>query len=420
MDLTARAPNRAVAKSLGLQSATYLLCVLTVVLEGRRPIRSPSQPTQVLRRAHPGIEPTAEYPMLTEQSLNDRQQAYIDNAVEASIHIGLLILLAVACLGIMAPFLGILAWGIIIAIAAYPVQKKLQAMLHGRAGLSSVFLTLAILGCLIVPFVLLAGTLVEGLQSLAAQLRDGTVSIPPPPDSVKTWPLVGVPLSNTWSSAATNFTSALRTFAPQLKAIIPRLLAGSAGIGLAVLEFALSIVVAGFMLANAGAGAEAAHSLAIRLFDKKGPEYEQLAGSTIRSVTTGIFGVALIQTVLAGLGFLFVGLPAAGLWALVFLMAAILQVGVVVLLPAAIYGFSIANTSGAVAFLVWCILVALLDNVLKPVLLGRGATVPFWIVFLGAIGGFVSMGMIGLFVGAVVLSVGYKLFLAWLREGRPA
>jgi predicted PurR-regulated permease PerM len=361
-----------------------------------------------------------EQAMLTDQALNDQRRAYIDNAVEASIHIGLLVLLAIACLGILAPFLGIIAWGMIIAIAAYPGQEKLQAMLRGRAGLSSIVLTLAILGCLIVPFVLLAGTLVDGMQNLAAQLRDGTFHIPPPPDSVKTWPLVGVPLSNTWNAAATNFTAALRTFAPQLKSIIPRLLAASAGIGLTALQFAVSIVVAGFILANARAGAAAARSLAIRIFNENGPEFERLAGSTIRSVTTGIFGVALIQAVLAGLGFLVVGLPAAGLWALIFLLAAILQVGVVVLLPAVLYGFTILGTTSAVVFAVWCVLVALLDNVLKPVLLGRGATVPIWVVFVGAIGGFVGMGLIGLFVGAVVLSVGYKLFLAWLAEGRVA
>jgi predicted PurR-regulated permease PerM len=108
------------------------------------------------------------------------------------------------------------------------------------------------------------------------------------------------------------------------------------------------------------------------------------------------------------------------LWALIFLFAAILQVGVVVLLPAVLYAFTIAGTTSAVTFTVWCVLVALLDNVLKPMLLGRGATVPFWVVFLGAIGGFVGMGMIGLFVGAIVLSVGYKLFLAWLDGRRVA
>jgi predicted PurR-regulated permease PerM len=140
-------------------------------------------------------------------------------------------------------------------------------------------------------------------------------------------------------------------------------------------------------------------------------------GATIRSVTTGILGVAFIQSVLAGIGFLVVGLPGAGLWAVVFLIAAVLQVGMLVLIPAVVYVFAVSSTTKAVIFLVWCVIVALIDNVLKPILLGRGVAVPIVIVFLGAIGGFVSLGIIGLFVGAIVLSLGYKLFLAWINEG---
>jgi predicted PurR-regulated permease PerM len=156
--------------------------------------------------------------------------------------------------------------------------------------------------------------------------------------------------------------------------------------------------------------------LAIHLFGNKGAEYEALAGATIRSVTTGILGVALIQSLLAGLGFLVVRLPGAGLWALLFLIAAVLQVGSLALIPAVIYVFATASTAKAVAFLIWCIVVALMDNVLKPLLLGRGVPVPIVVVFLGAIGGFLAIGIIGLFVGPIVLSVGYKLFLAWLDE----
>jgi predicted PurR-regulated permease PerM len=137
-------------------------------------------------------------------------------------------------------------------------------------------------------------------------------------------------------------------------------------------------------------------------------------------VTTGILGVAFIQSVLAGLGFLVVGLPGAGLWALVFLIAAMLQVGMLVLIPAVVYVFAVSTITKAVIFLIWCAIVGLSDNVLKPVLLGRGVAVPIVVVFLGAIGGFVTLGIIGLFVGAIVLSVGYKLFLAWINEGAPA
>ena len=314
---------------------------------------------------------------------------YVNRAVEVSTHIGLIFLLAAACYLMLRPFLPLIAWGIIIAIAVYPGYQKLLVTLRGRGVLSSVLITVLLLALLVVPVVLLAGTLVGGIQTVAAHFKDGTPIIPPPPVNVETWPVIGIPLKNAWSLASTNITTALRSFAPQIKAIVPGLLSAKNAAG-------------------------SAHSLANRIFGDRGAEFERLASSTIRSVTTGILGVALIQSLLAALGFLLAGLPGAGLWAVVFLIAAVLQVGALVLIPAVIYMFAIASVTKAVIFTVWCVFVALLDNVLKPLLLGRGVAVPIAVVFLGAIGGFVVMGIIGLFVGAIVLSVGYKLFIAWL------
>jgi len=339
---------------------------------------------------------------------------YVNRAVEVSTHIALIFLLAAACFLMLRPFLPLITWGIIIAIAVYPGYQKLQLALRGRGVLSSVLITVLLLALLVVPVVLLAGTLVGGIQTVAAHFKNGTAIIPPPPASVETWPLIGVPLKNAWSLASTNVTAALRSFAPQIKAIVPGLLSASAGVSLTVLQFVLSIVVAGVLLANAKNAAGSAHSLASRIFGERGAEFERLASSTIRSVTTGILGVALIQSLLAAGGFLVAGLPGAGLWAVVFLIAAVLQVGTLILIPAVIYMFATASVTKAVIFTVWCLIVALLDNVLKPLLLGRGVGVPIAVVFLGAIGGFVVMGIIGLFVGAIVLSVGYKLFIAWL------
>ena len=346
--------------------------------------------------------------------MNDKD--YVNRAVEASIQIGLVILLAAACFLILRPFLPLIAWGIIVAIAVYPRYRQLQLVLRGRGVLAAVLITLLLLALLNVPVVLLAGTLIGGIQTLAAHLKDGTPIIQPPPAGVETWPVVGVPLKTAWSLASTNITTALRSLAPQIKAIVPGLLSASAGIGLTVLQFALSIIVAGALLANSRGAAGAAHSLANRIFGDKGLEFEQLVGSTIRSVTIGILGVALIQSVLAALGFLAAGLPGAGLWAVVFLVAALLQVGTLVLIPAVIYVFATSTVTKAVIFMGWCLIVALVDNALKPLLLGRGVAVPIAVVFLGAIGGFVAMGLIGLFVGAIVLSVGYKLFIAWLAR----
>ena len=349
--------------------------------------------------------------MITESPSKD----YINRALEVTIHVGLLALLAAACLMILLPFIPLIAWGIIIAIAINPAHRKLQSLLGGRGTLAAVLCSLLLLAVLIVPVALLTGTIIDGIQTLVAHIRDGTLGVPPPPENVGTWPIIGQPVLRVWTMASTNLTGLLKNFAPQIKAIVPALLAASAGIGLTVLQFVLSIAVAGVLLANAAGCAKVARSLANRLFGDQGHEFVDLAESTVRSVTNGILGVAVIQSVLAGLGFLVGGLPGAGLWTMMFLFAAVLQVGVVVLVPAVIYMFAIASTTKAVLFLVWCIFVGLIDNVLKPLLLGRGVAVPIAVVFLGAIGGFIVMGTIGLFVGAIILSVGYKLFLAWLE-----
>ena len=212
-------------------------------------------------------------------------------------------------------------------------------------------------------------------------------------------------------------SAALGRFAPQLKGAAAQLLSAAAAVGLGVLQFFISIVVAGLLLAISSQGARTSRKLAIHLFGNRAEEFETLAGATVRSVTTGILGVALIQSLFAALGFLVVRLPGAGLWALMFLIAAVLQLGGPALIPFVIYVFATTGTAKAVAFLIWCILVGLMDNVLQPLLLGRGLPVPILVVFLGAMGGFIAMGIIGLFVGPIILSVGYKLFLAWLDEG---
>jgi predicted PurR-regulated permease PerM len=348
-----------------------------------------------------------------------RSKDYLRRALEVSIHVGLVVLLNAACLLILRPFLPMIAWGMIIAIAVYPGYVRVATRVGGRNWFAAAVCTLLLLAILIVPAALMTGTLVEGTQALVTRIKEGTSVIPPPPSRIETWPIIGAPLTNAWNLASTNLTAALSTFAPQVKAAIPELLAASAGISLAILQSILSILISGALLANAASGAEVSHLLANRLFGDRGPEFERLAGSTIRSVTTGIIGVAVIQTIFAGLGFLVFGLSGAGLWAVIFLLAAVLQVGALVLIPAVIYMFAIASTTKAAMFLVWCLIVGLMDNVLKPLLLGRGVAVPMLVVFLGAIGGFVAMGIIGLFVGPIVLAVGYKLLLAWLEGTAP-
>ncbi len=333
-----------------------------------------------------------------------------------SIHVGLLTLLAGSCFLILRPFLPVVVWGVIIAIASYPGYCRVRTLLGGRSKLAAGVWAILLVALLILPISLLAGSLVEGIQGLVTRLKEGTPLIPPPPPRGETWPIFGPRLKDAWQVASNNLSSVLQNFAPQIRAAIPKLLFASAGIGWAVLQCILSILVSVILLPNAAGGAKLAHSFANRLLGDKGPEFVELAGATIRSVTTGIIGVAFIQAVFAALGFLVAGLPGAGLWGLIFLFFAVAQIGVVVLAPASIYMFAVASTTKAVMFLVWCVIVGTIDNVLKPLMLGRGVHVPMVVVFLGVVGGFVAMGTIGLFIGAIVLSIGYKLFLAWLEE----
>ena len=369
-----------------------------------------------LRRATLGVSYTKQEDSTLTLSKSNHDTTHVDRTLEAAIHIGLAILLVVSCLTIVRPFIPLLAWGIIIAVAAYPAFQKLQSALGNRRILAATLFTLLLLALLIIPVILLGETLVEGVQILSAHVKDGSLVIPPPPARVQTWPIIGGRLNTLWTLASTDLSGVFTKFLPQIKAAVPSVLSVSAGIGLTAVQFALAIVVAGAFLGNSQAAYQATCSLCNRFFAEKGQEIQQLIGSTIRSVTTGILGVAFIQSVLAGIGFLVVGLPGAGLWAVVFLIGAVLQVGTLVLIPAVIYVFATSSLTKAVIFLIWCLVVAMMDNVLKPILLGRGVAVPIIVVFLGAIGGFVALGLIGLFIGAIVLSVGYKLFLAWLDK----
>ena len=292
----------------------------------------------------------------------------------------------------------------------------------GRAGVDAAAACnhaarLLMLVLLVAPSVLLGDSLVSGARNVVNSFQSGELHIPPPPDSVAGWPLIGEPIAKAWTLASEDLEAALRQTSPLLKGFGSWLLGAAGGAGLALLQFVLAILIAGALLANSEAAGRATRAVAKRLAGERGLEFASLAEQTVRSVASGILGVALIQALLAGLGFLVAGVPAAGLLTLICLVFGVIQLGVViVLIPVVIYLFSTADMVTAVGFLIWAILVAPVDNILKPILLGRGVDVPMLIIFVGAIGGFLSAGIIGLFTGAVVLALGYKLFLAWLAQ----
>jgi len=342
----------------------------------------------------------------------------IRTAVEIAIRLGVIFLIVAWCVRIVWPFLGIVIWALIIAIALETPFEKVVRWSGGRRGLAATAVIGFTIVVLAIPTVMLSETLVSGARNFAKSLSEGTLHVAPPPANVARWPIVGDDLYELWDLASRNVQEAAHRVRPQLEAISRWLLgaAGSAGAG--ILQLLASLVIAGVMLARSEGRRQAFARFAARLAgEERGAEFNHLANATVKSVVQGIVGVALIQSLLAGAGFMVAGIPAAGLWALLVLIAAVVQLPVLlVMIPPIVLGFSALDTAAASGFTVWCVLVALVDNVLKPMLFGRGVEIPMLVIFLGAIGGMLSSGIIGLFVGAVVLAVGYSLFHSWLEE----
>jgi predicted PurR-regulated permease PerM len=339
-------------------------------------------------------------------------------AREVFLRLILIAAMLVSCFVLLAPFLKIVLAGIIIGIAIFPAYRMLARLLGGRDTLAAVISTIVMMTVLVVPCVLLAGTLADGVGSLTAQIKSGHVNVPMPAALLKV-PVVGPRLEELQKLLSTNLPEVLNRFKPQIKSGVPALVSLSAGIGGALVQVLFGMVLAGFLIAKNEASIRFVDRLFARIFGERGPGMKALVGQTIRSVTNGIVGVAVIQTLCASIGFWLVGLPGAGLWAVFFLIAAVLQVGMLVLLPSVIFVFAVKSTTAALIYVVWAIVVGLMDNVLKPILLGRGSKVPMLVIFLGVLGGFVAMNIIGMFVGAVVLSVGYELFMVWLGPEVP-
>jgi len=305
---------------------------------------------------------------------------------------------------------------VIIAVTAFPFFDKLNRKLGNRKGLAASLIVLLFLLVILVPAGLLADSLVDGIRHLKASYElDGHV-IPPPDDRVKNWPAFTKPVVDLWRTAANSTQAFVMEYREQLTGAARWVFRSLAGVGVGILEFMASIIIAGVMLAYAKSGGEAAERIFVRLVGKRGQEFVKLTETTIRQVVKGILGVAIIQTILASIGFFVAGVPAAGLWAVICLVLAIVQIGVgPIVIPLIIYMWSTSGTLTAVLFTIWSVFVLTIDNVLKPWLLGKGAPVPMLVIFLGAIGGFIATGFVGLFLGAVILSLTYKLAQEWVN-----
>jgi predicted PurR-regulated permease PerM len=337
-------------------------------------------------------------------------------AIESSLRIAIITVLLVWCAMIMLPFVEPIIWAMVIASATYPLFMALRdRVLGGRNRLAAIVFTLIALTILLVPSIQLTQSMFTSAEGLAQEFQQEGFQVPPPPEKVKGWPVIGESTYESWLLASTNLDAALEKAGPKINKTVKNIIDTAIGAGLGLLQFVISIIIAGVFLANASASVAVFEKVAVHLAGEQGAEFSRLAGATVRGVAQGVLGVAFLQAFLAGIGMLVMGIPAAGLWAMLVLMLAVVQLPpILVLGPVAAYAFTAFDTVPAVIFALWSFAVSICDSFLKPLLMGRGVSVPMLVIFIGAIGGFVLTGILGLFTGAVVFVLGYTLFMTWL------
>ena len=320
-------------------------------------------------------------------------------------------------ISILSPFIDLVLWAAVLAVGLYPLHTMLTARLGGRGKLSATAITLLLLAVVLVPSGQLVASGVVEARELVEQAQAGELAVPPPPEGVRSWPLVGEHIFSVWTRASQNLEAVVRDRQEEVEVAAKWALSALTGLTGTVGQLLISILIAGAMLNTGESAMSFAQKLSCRLAGETGADFVRLTTATIRSVFVGVLGVALIQAAGAGVGLLVIGAPGGILWALAVLICAVVQLPtIIVLLPPIVWAFATQSSFAAGVFLVWCLVVGTSDTFLKPLLMGRGVDVPMLVILLGAIGGMITSGLIGLFVGAVVLAVAYQLMMAWIEQ----
>jgi len=337
---------------------------------------------------------------------------------EAVIRIGLIAFLVFMCARVFSPFADLMLWALILAIALYPVHQALANLVGGRSGLAAALVVSAGLLLLGGPTAMLGSSLASQVQIGYMAYEKETLAVPQSAPKVAEWPVVGKQVHAAWSAAADNLPVFLKKNQEQIASVSKSILAGAASVAGSALMFMGALIIAGVMMAYGKSGSRSLRSIFQSLAGPaRGSHLQTLSTETVRSVANGVIGVAFIQALLIGIGLVLAGIPVAGVLAFFALLLGIAQLpGALVTLPAIAYMWWLGDgsTAGNIFFTVYLIAASMADNVLKPLLLGRGVEAPMPIILLGAMGGMITSGIIGLFVGAVLLTIGYKVFMEWV------
>jgi predicted PurR-regulated permease PerM len=337
--------------------------------------------------------------------------------IEIAIRLGVLALLLYLSLVLVRPFISIVIWSVVLTVALYPVFEWTLFRLGGRRRLAAALTTILSLLIVIGPATWLTLGLVDSLRMISERLDFSILTIPPPSKTVKDWPLIGAQIYQFWDLASTNLQAALAKIIPQLKPLGSSLLRIGENTGFGIIKFLASIIIAGFLFSPAPMLVDATKKFSRRLNSARGEEFVNQAGATIRAISRGVIGVSVLQALLAGIGLMVAGVPQASLITFAVLIFGIIQIGPsIILIPVIIWSWKVMGTSSALLFTMYMVPVNLLDNFLRPVVMGRGLKTPMLVILIGVIGGTFAYGIIGLFLGPIALAVIWELFVAWIGE----
>jgi len=341
--------------------------------------------------------------------------------MDVLIRAGLILALALLCYRVFAPFLTLLAWSLILAVTLYPMHQALARRIGGRQGLAATLVALAGVVLIVLPTALLMSSFGDSVRGLVASVQDNSLQVPPPRESVAQWPVVGERAYALWSQAYEDMPALVESMQPKIGELAKTALGVVAGIGGALLMFLAAIVVAGIVMAFGQAGTRGVDAIFVRIAGPaRGSQLAALSTATIRAVAQGVIGVAFIQALLVGLCLLVAGVPWAGVLSAIVLVLGVAQVpAIIVTLPAIAWLWTASDhgTGAATAYSVLLFVAGMADNVLKPLMLGRGVDAPMPVILIGALGGLATAGILGMFVGATLLALGYQIFMGWVDAG---
>jgi len=337
--------------------------------------------------------------------------------IELAIRLAVLGLLLYLSFILVRPFITIAIWSVVLTVALYPTYERIVRLTGGRRKLAAALLTLIGLLVLIGPVAWLVLGLIDSIRSVTQELDLSSIAVPSPPERVKSWPLVGETIHQFWQLASTNLQEAWAKIAPQLKSVGSTLLQTAAEAGMGTLKFLAAIIVAGFLFPPAPMLTAAVNKFSRRLAPESGETFAGIAVATTRAVARGVIGVSMLQSLLIGVGLVVTGIPGASLITSIALILGILQIGpALIMLPVIVWVWMTRDTSVAVLFTAYMVPVNLIDNVLRPLVMGRGLNTPIVVILIGLIGGTISLGLTGLFLGPIILAVIWELLAAWIRE----